>query len=34
MQDDLKKRFKVEEMSSISTLELAWEHIRGVRIIG
>ena len=24
--DDLKKRFKVEEMSSISTLELAWEN--------
>ena len=23
---DLKKRFKVEEMSSISTLEVAWEH--------
>ena len=23
---DLKKRFKVEEMSSISTLEFAWEH--------
>ena len=24
--DDLKKRFKIEEMSSISTLEVAWEH--------
>ena len=24
--DDLKKEFKVEEMSSISTLEVAWEH--------
>ena len=23
---DMKKRFKVEEMSSISTLEVAWEH--------
>ena len=23
---DLKKRFKVQEMSSISTLEFAWEH--------
>ena len=23
---DLKKRFKVREMSSISTLEVAWEH--------
>ena len=23
---DLKKKFKVEEMSSISTLEVAWEH--------
>ena len=23
---DLKKRFKIEEMSSISTLEVAWEH--------
>ena len=23
---DLEKRFKVEEMSSISTLEFAWEH--------
>ena len=23
---DLKKRFKVEEMSSISTLEVAWEN--------
>ena len=23
---DLKERFKVEEMSSISTLEVAWEH--------
>ena len=23
---DLKKRFKIEEMSSISTLEFAWEH--------
>ena len=23
---DLKKRFEVEEMSSISTLEVAWEH--------
>merc|ERR1719199_1321358 len=23
---DLKERFKVEEMSSISTLEFAWEH--------
>ena len=23
---DLKKRFKVKEMSSISTLEFAWEH--------
>ena len=23
---DLKKKFKVEEMSSISTLEFAWEH--------
>ena len=23
---DLKKRFNVEEMSSISTLEFAWEH--------
>ena len=27
--EDLKKRFKVEEMSSISTLEVAWEHIVG-----
>ena len=25
---DLKKRFKIEEMSSISTLEVAWEHNR------
>jgi len=24
--DDLKKRFKVNEMSSVSTLEFAWEH--------
>ena len=24
--DDLKKRFNVREMSSISTLEVAWEH--------
>ena len=24
--DDLKKKFKIEEMSSISTLEFAWEH--------
>ena len=23
---DLKKRFKVQEMSSVSTLEVAWEH--------
>ena len=23
---DLKKKFKIEEMSSISTLEVAWEH--------
>ena len=29
---DLKKRFKVEKMSSISTLEVAWEHYpRGKR---
>ena len=27
---DLKKRFKVREMSSISTLEVAWENRRGV----
>ena len=26
MQEDLKKSFKVEEMSSISTLEFAWEN--------
>ena len=25
-EEELKKRFKVEEMSSISTLEVAWEH--------
>ena len=24
--DDLKEKFKVKEMSSISTLEVAWEH--------
>ena len=24
--NDLKERFKVKEMSSISTLEVAWEH--------
>ena len=24
---DLKKKFKIQEMSSISTLEVAWEHI-------
>jgi len=29
---DLKEMFKVREMSSISTLEVAWEHIRGVRM--
>jgi len=27
---DLKKKFWIEEMSSISTLEVAWELIRGV----
>ena len=25
-EEELKKKFKVEEMSSISTLEVAWEH--------
>ena len=29
---DLKERFKVEEMSSISTLEFAWEHNRCGRV--
>jgi len=24
--EDLKKKFQIEEMSSISTLEVAWEH--------
>ena len=28
---DLKETFKVSEMSSISTLEVAWEHYRGGR---
>jgi hypothetical protein len=27
-EDDLRKRFKVEEMSSISTLEIAWNNMR------
>ena len=29
---DLKERFKVREMSSISTLEFAWEHNRWGRV--
>ena len=31
---DLKETFKVEEMSSISTLEFAWEHNRCGRVNG